>query len=88
MATLGGSWPIGQDERDMTCVCAILGPYRFVRRPIYRSVTISAFGQMLLSGADMRGLILLVGTVAYALFRGGAECCRWGNRIDDERSCP
>ncbi len=56
----------------MTCVeSAILGPYRFVRHPIYWGVTISAFGLMLLSGADMRGLIVLVGTVAYALFQGG-----------------
>jgi len=51
-------------------------------------MTISAFGQMLLTAGDLRGLILLVGTVAYALLQGRAESRRWGNRIDDERSRP
>jgi hypothetical protein len=34
------------------------GPYRFLRHPIYWGMTISAFGQMLLTAGDMRGLIL------------------------------
>jgi protein-S-isoprenylcysteine O-methyltransferase Ste14 len=79
VATLGGSWRIGQDEGDTTCLYVTHGPYRFVRHPIYWGMTISAFGQMLLTAADPRGLILLVGTVAYALFQGRAESCRWGN---------
>ena len=62
------------------------GPYRAPSDLL--GMTISAFGQMLLTAADMRGLFLLVGTVAYALFQGRAESRRWGNRIDGERSCP
>ena len=88
VATLGGSWRIGQDEGDTTCVYVAHGPYRFLRHPIYWGMTISAFGQMLLTAGDLRGLILLVGTVAYALLQGRAESRRWGNRIDDERSRP
>ena len=64
------------------------GPYRFLRHPIYWGMTLSALGQMLLTAGDLRGLILLVGTVAYALLQGRAESRRWGNRIDDERSRP
>jgi len=56
--------------------------------PIYLGMIFSALGQMLLTGADMRGLILLVGTVAYALLQGRAESRRRGTRIDDERNCP
>ena len=88
VATLGSSWRIGQDEGDTTCVYVIHGPYRFLRHPIYVGMTISAFGQMLLTAADLRGLILLVGTIAYGLIQGRAESRRWGNRIDDERDCP
>jgi protein-S-isoprenylcysteine O-methyltransferase Ste14 len=88
VATLGGSWRIGQDVDDTTCVYVARGPYRFLRHPIYLGMIISALGQTLLTAADTRGLILLVGTVAYALFQGRAESRRWGNRIDDERSCP
>jgi hypothetical protein len=51
-------------------------------------MTISALGQMLLTNGDMRGVILLVGTVAYGLLQGLAESRRWSNRIDDERGCP
>jgi protein-S-isoprenylcysteine O-methyltransferase Ste14 len=88
VATLGSSWRIGQDECDTTCVNVAHGPYRFSRHPIYVGMAISAFGQMLLTAADMRGLILLVGTIAYGLTQGRAESRRWGNRIDDERGCP
>jgi protein-S-isoprenylcysteine O-methyltransferase Ste14 len=88
VATLGSSWRIGQDEGDTTCVYVIHGPYRFLRHPIYVGMAISAFGQMLLTAADLRGLILLVGTIAYGLIQGRAESRRWGNRIDDERGCP
>ncbi len=88
VATLGASWRIGQDVGDTTCVYVACGPYRLLRHPIYLGMIISALGQMLLTAADMRGLILLVGTVAYALFQGRAESRRWGNPIDDERSCP
>ncbi len=88
VAALGGSWRIGQDESDATCVYVAHGPYRFLRHPIYWGMTISAFGQMLLTASDPRGLILLVGTAAYALLQGGAESRRWGNRIDDERGGP
>lgn len=88
VATLGGSWRIGQDEGDATCVYVTHGPYRFLRHPIYWGMTISAFGQMLLTAGDLRGLILLVGTVAYTLLQGRAESHCWGNRIDEESSCP
>ena len=88
VATLGRSWRIGQDEGDTTCVYVARGPYRILRHPIYLGMIISALGQMLLTAADMRGLILLVGTVAYALFQGREESRRWANRIDDERICP
>jgi protein-S-isoprenylcysteine O-methyltransferase Ste14 len=88
VATLGSSWRIGQDEGDTTCVYVAHGPYRFLRHPIYVGMAISAFGQMLLTAADKRGLILLVGTIAYGLIQGRAESRRWVNRIDDERGCP
>ena len=88
VAALGGSWRIGQDEGDTTCVYVAHGPYRFLRHPIYWGMTISAFGQMLLTAGDLRGLTLLVGTVVYALLQGLAESRRWRNRFDDERSCP
>jgi protein-S-isoprenylcysteine O-methyltransferase Ste14 len=88
VATLGSSWRIGQDEGDTTCVNVAHGPYRFFRHPIYVGMVISASGQMLLTAADVRGLILLVGTIAYGLIQGRAESRRWGNRIDDERGCP
>jgi protein-S-isoprenylcysteine O-methyltransferase Ste14 len=88
VATLGGSWRIGQDEGDMTCVNVAHGPYRFLRHPICWGMAISAFGQMLLTAGDLRALILLVGTIAYALLEGRAGSRRWSNRIDDERGCP
>ncbi len=87
VATLGGSWRIGQDEGDTTCVYVAHGPYRILRHPIYWGMTIAAFGQMLLTAGDLRGLILLVGTVAYALLQGRAESRHWRNRFDNERSC-
>jgi protein-S-isoprenylcysteine O-methyltransferase Ste14 len=34
VATLGGSWRIGQDKGDTTCVYVAQGPYRFLRHPI------------------------------------------------------
>ena len=88
VATLGRSWRIGQDETDTTCVYVAHGPYRFLRHPIYLGMTISALGQMLLTDGDMRGLILLIGTVTYGLLQGRAESRRWSNRIDDERGRP
>jgi protein-S-isoprenylcysteine O-methyltransferase Ste14 len=86
VATLGGSWRIGQDEGDATCVYVTHGPYRLLHHPIYLGMIISAFGQTLLTAGDMRGLILSVGTVAYALLQGREESRRWGNRIDNGRS--
>jgi protein-S-isoprenylcysteine O-methyltransferase Ste14 len=80
VATLGGSWRIGQDESDTTSVYVSHAPYRFLHHPIYWGMTISAFGQMLLTASDMRGLILLAGTVAYVLLQGRAESRRWSNR--------
>jgi protein-S-isoprenylcysteine O-methyltransferase Ste14 len=88
VTTLGRSWWIGQDEIDTTCVYVAHGPYRFLRHPIYLGMRISALGQMLLTDGDMRGLILLVGTVTYSLLQGRAESRRWSNRIDDERGLP
>jgi protein-S-isoprenylcysteine O-methyltransferase Ste14 len=85
VATLGGSWRIGQDESDTTCVYVAQGPYRFLRHPIYWGMTISAFGQMLLTASDLRGLTLLVGTVAYVLLQGRAESRRWRNRSRQTR---
>jgi protein-S-isoprenylcysteine O-methyltransferase Ste14 len=81
VASLGGSWRIGQDEGDTTCVYVTRGPYRFLHHPIYWGMTISAFGQMLLTACEMRGLILLVGTVTYVLLQGRAESHRWSKRI-------
>ena len=77
VATLGSSWRIGQDESDMACTHVTRGPYRLVRHPIYYGMTISAFGQMLLTASDPHGLILLLGTVAYVLLQGRAESRRW-----------
>ena len=88
VATLGSSWRIGQDEGDTTCVHVAHGPYRGLRHPIYVGMAISAFGQMLLTAADLRGLILLLGTIAYGLIQGRAESRRWNNRIDDQGGCP
>jgi protein-S-isoprenylcysteine O-methyltransferase Ste14 len=88
VAALGGSWRIGQDESDQTCVYVTHGPYSFLRHPIYWGMTISAFGQMLLTAGDLRGLTLLVGTVVYALLQGLAESRRWGNQIGDEGGRP
>jgi protein-S-isoprenylcysteine O-methyltransferase Ste14 len=59
VATLGGSWSIGQDVDDSTCVYVARGPYRLLRHPIYLGMIISALGQMLLTAADMRGLFLI-----------------------------
>jgi protein-S-isoprenylcysteine O-methyltransferase Ste14 len=87
VATLGASWRIDQDESDTTCVYVADGPYRFLRHPIYWCMTLSALGLMQLTAGDLRGLILLVGTVAYALIQGRAESRRWRNRFDNERSC-
>jgi protein-S-isoprenylcysteine O-methyltransferase Ste14 len=87
VATLGSSWRIGQDDGDTTCVYVAHGPYRFLRHPIYVGMGISAFGQMLLTTADLRGLTLLVGTIAYGLIQGRAESRRWSNRTDDKRGC-
>jgi uncharacterized membrane protein len=50
-----------------------------VRHPIYWGMTISAFGQMLLNNADIRGLILFAGTVGYGFLQGQAEFRRWSN---------
>ena len=80
VATLGGSWRIGQDENDSTCVHVPHGPYRVLHHPIYWGMTISAFGQMLLTAADQRGLVLLAGTIVYVLLQGRAESRRWSNR--------
>jgi protein-S-isoprenylcysteine O-methyltransferase Ste14 len=85
VATLGKSWRIGQDEIDSTCVYAAHGPYRFLRHPIYWGMTLSALGQMLLTDCDVRGLTLLLGTVAYALLQGHAESRRWRSRVDESR---
>jgi protein-S-isoprenylcysteine O-methyltransferase Ste14 len=78
VATLGSNWRIGQDEGDTTCVYIVDGPYRLVRHPIYCGMTISALGQMLLTNADIPGLILLAGTAGYGLLQGRAESLRWG----------
>jgi hypothetical protein len=56
-------------------------------------MTISAFGQMLLTNADIRGLILLLGTVGYVLAQGKAESLRWssqqrGSKADIQDSRP
>jgi len=93
VATLGSNWRIGQDEGDTTCVYVAGGPYRLVRHPIYLGMTISAFGQMLLTNADIRGLILLLGTVGYVLLQGKAESLRWssqqrGSKADIQDSRP
>lgn len=77
VATLGSNWRIGQDEGDRTCVYVANGPYRVLRHPIYWGMTISALGQMQLTNSDLRGLILLVGTVTYALLQSRAESRRW-----------
>jgi protein-S-isoprenylcysteine O-methyltransferase Ste14 len=83
VATLGGSWRIGQDDNDTTCVYATRGPYRLLRHPIYVGMALSAFGQMLLTAADLRGLTLFLGTVAYGLLQGRAESRRWASRQRD-----
>lgn len=77
VATLGSNWRIGQDEGDTTCVYMTHGPYRFLRHPIYIGMVIAAFGQLVLTGGDIPGLTLVVGTVAYAVFQGRAESRRW-----------
>jgi protein-S-isoprenylcysteine O-methyltransferase Ste14 len=80
VATLGSNWRIGQDEGDTTCVHVAEGPYRLVRHPIYWGMTVSAFGQMLLTNGDIYGLILLLGTVGYVLIQGRAESVRWNGQ--------
>ena len=80
VATLGSNWRIGQDEGDRTCAYVADGPYRVLRHPIYWGMTISVLGQMLLTNSDVRGLILLVGTITYALLQSRAESRRWCNR--------
>ena len=93
VATLRSNWRIGQDEGDTTCVYVAEGPYRLVLHPIYLGMTISAFGQMLLTNGDIRGLILLLGTVGYVLVQGRAESLRWssqqrGSKADIQDSRP
>jgi protein-S-isoprenylcysteine O-methyltransferase Ste14 len=83
VATLGSNWRIGQDEGDRSCVYVIGGPYRLVRHPIYWGMAVSAFGQMLLTGGDIRGLILVAGTIGYVLFQSRAESRRWSNKKDN-----
>ena len=80
VATFGSNWRIGQDEHYPACMYVRYGPYRFVRHPIYWGMTISALGQMLLTNADIRGLILLVNMTTYDLVQGRAESHRWSNR--------
>lgn len=80
VAALGGSWRIGQDEGDATCRYITGGPYRLLRHPIYWGMALSAFGQMLLTHGDLRGLALLLGTIVYALLQGRAESRRWSDR--------
>lgn len=79
VATLGSNWRIGQDEGDKTCMYVAKGPYCVLRHPIYWGMTLSALGQMLLTNLDWRGLILLVGTVSYALLQSRAESRRWNS---------
>jgi protein-S-isoprenylcysteine O-methyltransferase Ste14 len=88
VATLGSGWQVGQDEGDTTRVYVGHGPYRCLHHPMYVGMAISAFGQMLLTAADLRGLIQLLGTMAYGLIQGRAESRRWSNRTDDKRGCP
>jgi protein-S-isoprenylcysteine O-methyltransferase Ste14 len=75
--TLGSHWRIGQDEGDRACVYVNGGPYCFVRHPIYWGMAASAFGQMLLTNGDGRGLILFIGTVGYVLLQSRAESRYW-----------
>jgi protein-S-isoprenylcysteine O-methyltransferase Ste14 len=77
VVTLGDSWRIGQDQSDATCAYVTQGPYRFLHHPIYWGMMISAFGQMLLTDGDARGLTLLAGTLTYVLLQGRAESLRW-----------
>jgi protein-S-isoprenylcysteine O-methyltransferase Ste14 len=80
VATLGSHWRIGQDEGDRACLYVSGGPYRFVRHPVYWGMAAAAFGQMLLTNGDIRGLILFAGTVSYVLLQSRAESRRWRNQ--------
>jgi hypothetical protein len=56
-------------------------------------IAISAFGQMLLTNADIRSVLLLLGTVGYVLVQGKAESLRWssqerGSKADIQDSRP
>jgi len=53
------------------------GPYRFLRHPIYWSLTLVAVAQTLLVGIEWRSGILVGGTILYCLIQSSAENRFW-----------
>jgi protein-S-isoprenylcysteine O-methyltransferase Ste14 len=77
IAALGRHWRIGQDESDGRAEFVARGPYRFVRHPINIGLLLVAGGMVLLSGLEVRALILLGYAVVYYLVQGPIEDRRW-----------
>ena len=79
IAALGPHWRIGQDAHDQRAEFVLRGPYRFLRHPINAALVLVAAGIVLMSGIEVRVMVLLSYAVLYYLVQGRAEDRRWSN---------
>lgn len=77
---LGRNWRIGQDEHDERAEFVATGPYRLMHHPINAALIVVSIGQGLMTGLDVRAIVLLGYAVLYFLVQGRAEDRAWAKR--------